>query len=131
MTDKKRVLVVEDEDYVLSGIKRLLETMDCEVVEATNYIDGRARLDDGTYALIISDNGMPIGQEERKHRTAGIELLAHAAHDSRHKGTPFVLHTGDDTDKTRRAAEFIGAHYVQKGSPGFADKISELLKQKK
>lgn len=131
MTDKKRVLVVEDEDYVLAGIKRLLEAMSCEVVVATNYIDGRARLDDGAYALIISDNGMPIGQEQRKHPTAGLEFLAHAARDSRHKGTPLVLHTGDDSDRTKHAAGHIGAQFILKGNLDFAHNIRELLKKKK
>lgn len=130
MTDKKRVLLVEDDEMMLRATRRHLQTIGCDVVTAINYLDGRARLDDGRYALIISDNKMPIGMEIQTHKTAGIELLAYAAHDARHSGTPLVLYTGDDSDQTMDALKHIGAHYLYKPSPNFAEEIGKFLEPK-
>jgi len=130
MSEKKRVLLIEDDESVLKATKRLLQALDCEVVTATNFIDGRGRMNEGTYALIISDNQMPIGSESRPYQTAGIELLAHAALDAKHKGTPLVLYTGASNAQTMDALKHIGAHYMHKPSPDFAKVIGKLLEQK-
>ncbi len=130
MTSQKRVLLVEDDKSVLESTKRLLVLMGHQVDTATNYIDGQALLNKNTYALIISDNRMPIGQEAQLHATAGIELLAYAWWQEKHKGVPLVLYTGDDSDKLKTDLAEFGAHYLQKPSSEFVDIIRKLMEER-
>lgn len=127
MTDQKCILVVEDDESTRTGIRRQLVVAGYKVHTADNYADGVAKLDANTYALIISDNGMPLSGGLEAYENAGIELLEYARSQDKHKGVPLVLHTGDDSDKIRgRVAEF-GGRYLLKPSPGLLVTIGKLL----
>lgn len=127
MTDQKRVLLVEDDESLLRSTKRLLGTMGYKVDTATNYIDGKAMIDANAYALIISDNKMPISNEPRPYPNAGIELLAYAWFDEKHKGVPLVLYTGDESDKLKADLAELGAHYLHKPTTEFVTTIHKLM----
>ena len=86
----RRVLIVEDEESIRSGLRRFLVRLGWEVEEAVDGVDGLARLlpaPPGHYAAVITDLRMP----ER----SGIEL-----HDVLAKERPdlferLVIMTGD------------------------------------
>lgn len=127
MATPKRVLIVEDEEDIADGLRTYFRSFGCVVDLATNYIEGRNMLDAYRYALIVSDNKMPYSESSRPENNVGLELLAHAKGDFRHKDTPMVLHTGDDTEKIREAVKMVGLHYVQKGDRNTMDLFAKLL----
>jgi len=72
---RPRVLIVDDEPYVLRAIRRLLRPMDVEVLTASNGTQAIEVLDEAPVSVLISDQFMP--------GMSGTELLEHAQ-----KGSP-------------------------------------------
>ncbi len=59
MSDKKLILVIEDEEHVRQLVSRLLEKNDYEVETASDGLDGLRRLEELEPDLIIADVMMP------------------------------------------------------------------------
>lgn len=127
MASPKRVLVVEDDESLADGLRAYFESLGCVVDLAKSYSGGCDMLDAHLYALIVSDNKMPINEEPRPYNNAGIELLARAKGDFRHKTMPMVLHTADDTEKIREAVEVVGIYYAKKGDRDTLPLFAKLL----
>ncbi len=128
MPRKKRVLVADDEAWYRDDLKALLESEGFTVDIGTNYMSTREHLDKNTYELVVCDNGMPIGVERRIHQKCGLELLAHAKWVPRHKNTPFILHTADDSKDLPDLVKRLGGIYHKKGSsPHIGAVILKLL----
>ena len=104
MTQKKHILVVDDEVDLQAVLSSLLESLGYEVCAASNGIEGAKLLDqfqkDGIepYA-ILSDWMMP--------HCNGIEFLSNVRAGPL-KATPFVLMTGAYTPEQLQNAEKLG-----------------------
>ena len=67
-TNKKKILIIDDNEFIRGSIARLLETVGYDVVEKSNGLEGLEYLEGGGDAdLIITDIKMPV--------MGGIELL--------------------------------------------------------
>lgn len=133
MSATRRVLIAEDDDYVRSALDNHFTACGFEVTTATNYCDVKDLLDANLYDLIVSDNGMPLSPgSARVDRTCGLQLLGYAQMCEQHKHIPFVLHTADDSEETKRLAKELGGVYRMKNDPGrsIVDFCEQLLKQK-
>ncbi len=132
--DNARILVAEDDDSLRESLESLFTAHGFTVDTAENYCDVRVQLDAHTYDLILSDNAMPLSPgSTRVDRTCGLQLLAHAKLDPRLQDVPFVLHTADDTEKTKTLAKQFGGIYRMKNDPdmSIAEFCKQLLSQKK
>lgn len=58
-TQKKTILVIEDDTEVLSVIIKYLSQLGYEVITATDGMEGLKRLDSGGFDLVITDIVMP------------------------------------------------------------------------
>lgn len=129
MISQKSVLVVEDDTLLADSLRSYFESLGCIVDMAQSYISGKDMLDDNQYALVVSDNRMPISKERNPYPNAGIELLAYAKADPRHDHTPMVLHTADDSEQIRKGAAVVGVHFAVKGSRETYALLEKLLKE--
>jgi CheY-like chemotaxis protein len=114
MANTKRILVADDDEGNRTALKHYFKSLGYEVDTAANYIGTRELLDTQVYALIVSDNAMPLGGESHVDRTCGLQLLAWAKSAGQNKDTPFVLHTGDDSDRTKKLVAELGGIYRYK-----------------
>ncbi|MEM1348160.1 MAG: response regulator, partial [Myxococcota bacterium] len=81
-----RVLIVDDEPYVLRAIRRLLRPMEVEVLAASNGAQAIEMLEQAPVSVLISDQFMP--------GMSGTELLEHAQ--QRSPETVRVMLTGNN-----------------------------------
>ena len=108
--DKRRVLVVEDDSHLLSGIRDILELEDYKVLTAKNGHDGLTVLQsdpDNPPDVIVSDIMMP--------HMDGFEFLEEVRKEDRWVTVPFIFLTakGGRTDQYKGAR--MGAdHYITK-----------------
>jgi CheY-like chemotaxis protein len=105
MSDRTRILVVDDEEIVCLSVQRILAREGLEVDMATNAQAALAKAAERQYNLVITDLMMP--------ELNGIELM----HALREKGldAPFLMITGYPTIKTAIQALRLGAiDYVPK-----------------
>lgn len=117
----KRILIAEDDDSSRRALERLFTARGFCVESAANYCDVKDLLDVHDFDLIVSDNGMPLSPgSTRIDRQCGLQLLAYAKLGERHHNIPFVLHTGDDTDETKRLAHEFGGIYREKLDPSMS-----------
>lgn len=127
-TQKKLILVVEDNEHLQKDLRRLLEAYGYSVHTAGNYVDGRGMLEANKYALIMSDNSMPKYSGGPDHPNAGVELLTYASQTDLQRGVPLLMYSGDDSDVLERKLKPIGAHCVRKPSSALVPTIQRLLK---
>ena len=86
MTEKKRVLLVEDDEAVRQLVKITLEMNEYEVVEAKDGLEGLLLLDIHKPHAIVLDLMMPD--------VGGERMLAQLRATPETKGTPVVIITG-------------------------------------
>lgn len=127
MTASRRALVVEDDAYVLEGVKRLIERYSYEVDTATNAADGKALAEKNDYVLVISDNTMPQSNGLAPEQNAGLNLLTAVSLLDRHKETALVLYTGEDPMRFQSKVARFGGYCVQKPSTDFLLLVRQLL----
>lgn len=105
MSDKPRILVVDDEKIVCVSIKRILSREGYEVDAVMTTAEALDKVDDHEYGLVITDLMMP--------EMNGIELM----HTMRVRGLemPFLMVTGYPTIRTAMQALRLGAiDYIPK-----------------
>jgi len=105
MSEKTRILVVDDEEIVCVSVRRILSREGCEVDSATTAARALDLIDDHEYQLIITDMMMP--------EMNGIEMM----HSMRVRGleVPFLMITGYPTIRTAMQALRLGAiDYIPK-----------------
>ena len=124
---KRRALVADDDEVIRYSLTLFLRSMGFEVDVASNYIGTKEFLDRNVYALIISDNGMPISFEPDPDPTCGLQLLAYAKDGGHNVATPFVLHTAGDSSTTKEQAQKFGGVYLQKGGESTIKELTELI----
>lgn len=100
MTNRKaRVAVVDDDPFVLRGLRRLLRSAGFDV---DTYATGAEFLSAAATAApgcVVLDLHMP--------QTSGFEVQARLAQSG--CGTPVIVITGDDTPEARSRALLLGA----------------------
>jgi two-component system, chemotaxis family, chemotaxis protein CheY len=96
----KKILVVDDSEGVRSQIHRALAGVECEVVEASDGMEGleamRARQD---FAVVLCDVNMP--------RMSGLEMLAQAKREG--LPTPVLMLTTEGQPSLLQRARQAGA----------------------
>jgi len=63
-----KILLVDDEKFVRTALKRELKNKDYEIVEAGDGLDALQKLEQDFFDLLITDNDMP--------KKTGIELIS-------------------------------------------------------
>jgi len=110
MGEKKKILVIDDEELVIKSLEKLLAKEGYEVVSVRNGSDAMKKIDEANFDLIITDIRMP--------RLNGIELLSQIREVVKRKGcSPIseICITGYADDEINRKAEALGvADYLYK-----------------
>ena len=83
--EKKRILIVDDEEIVRTLLIRTLKPCDYEIGVAENGIEAINHMDRGSYDLIITDYMMP--------KMDGLELTRRIR--AKYPSTPVLIITGD------------------------------------
>ena len=104
-----RILIVDDQQDMLSLMCRYLSAHGFEVDAAYSSIEARHCLEHSEYDAVVSDFNMP-GE-------SGLDLLAHVS--CRFPGLPFILMTGSGSSRLKREA-------MQMGSIGYLEKPFQL-----
>ena len=124
MTDKKRILIVDDEDDLRNMLKFRLEAMDYDVSEAVNGQEGLDRARSDRPDLIILDLMLP--------KIDGFKVCRMLKFDEKYKHIPIIMFTARAQEKDKQIGKEMGAEaYITKPfDPDILlDKIRELLKQ--
>ncbi len=124
MTDKKRILIVDDEDDLRNMLKFRLEAMDYDVAEAADGQEGLDKARSDRPDLIILDLMLP--------KIDGFKVCRMLKFDEKYKHIPIIMFTVRAQEKDKQIGKEMGAEaYVTK--PFDPDillgKIRELLKQ--
>ena len=80
-----RILTVDDSKTVRSIVRKAMKTFDCEVLEASNGVEGLASAGKETPDVIILDVTMPVMD--------GVEMLTKLKADPRLRAIPVVMLT--------------------------------------
>ncbi|MGI8906572.1 MAG: response regulator transcription factor [Candidatus Sumerlaeaceae bacterium] len=107
MTEKKKILAVDDESDVLLILKTALISEGYQVFTATNGPDAIALAREHTPDLMVLDMMMPDMN--------GFETLRHIRDGSATQGVPVIMLTGvSDKDKIRQALDLGIDYYIVK-----------------
>jgi two-component system response regulator AtoC len=112
---RARVLIVDDDEVYLDGMKELLEEAGYEVFLASSFEDGRQRLRDHSPDLLIID--------VRLGAFNGLQLIS-----TGQVRIPAIVVTGFDDTVLRADADGFGASYVVK--PIKPSTLLDLIRQK-
>lgn len=112
---RSRILVVDDNQTYLAGIKELLEEAGYDTFVATTFEDGKVELRDREPDLLILD--------VRLGAFNGLQLIS-----AGRVGIPAIVVTGFDDPVLRADASEFGATYMVKPVPPAA--LLELIDQK-
>ncbi len=105
MSEPERILIVDDEDQIRNLLRRLLESQGYECATAADASEGRALLETGAYALVLSDVNMP-GE-------SGLDFARDIL--ERHPDVAVVMVTGVDDRRYANVALEHGSYgYVLK-----------------
>ncbi|MDP8229657.1 MAG: response regulator [Candidatus Gorgyraea atricola] len=124
MTDKKTILIVDDEDDLRSMLKFRLEAVNYEVSEAIDGQEGLNKARTENPDLIVLDLMLP--------RMDGYKVCRMLKFDEKHKHIPIIMFTARATDKDKKVGEEMGADaYITKPFEPkvLVDKIKELLEK--
>ena len=110
-----RVLVVDDDELVLSGTRGLLDSWGCQTRDATTVGEAREQLESGSFDLLICDYRLADG--------AGLEVIQEA---ERIRGdyVPSILISGDTGPEVLRKVSAAKRHLLHK--PVSAAKLRSL-----
>ena len=105
IVNKRRVLVIDDEDIVRTSCSRTLVPEGYEMELARNGIEGLKRLEESRFDLVLTDLKMPDMD--------GIEVLRNIK--ERWPGVEVIIITGYQTVETAVKAIKLGAFdYIEK-----------------
>jgi len=102
-----RILTVDDSKTVRSIVRKAMKTFDCEVLEASNGVEGLASAGKETPDVIILDVTMPVMD--------GVEMLTKLKSDPRLRAIPVVMLTAEGgRDNVIKIAKMGVRDYVVK-----------------
>ncbi len=107
-TERQRVLVVDDEEYITSMIQEVLRNeMNCSVERVTNGLRAVTRLQQADFDFVISDVRMP--------ELDGFGLYEWLKENRPHLAQHFLFITGDaGSQDLNQKLESLGAHVLRK-----------------
>jgi len=121
MADKKRIIIIEDDDMILAMYKTKLEQDGYEVITATNGIDGIEVSSKNKADIILLDIIMP-GLD-------GFSVLEDLRKNKGITKTPIVLLTNLGTEEDKEKGQELGAAgYLVKASLTPAQVSAEIKK---
>jgi len=97
---RKKVLLVEDDDYVRQLVSLILRARGYSVVEAVNGRDALDKLTEGEVKMVITDLGMP--------QMDGIEFIRELRKKPAYRALPVVVLTSEFQEYRKREAEQAG-----------------------
>jgi CheY-like chemotaxis protein len=104
---RRRVLVVDDEPFVLDATADLLRALDCDVIAASGGTEALAKLKaEPRIDLLITDIHMPglSGYElaeVAKRMRPGLQVILISGRETDGRGLPFLRKPFQETDLTR------------------------------
>jgi two-component system response regulator HydG len=118
VSDRPRILIIDDEQSMVENLTVLLEKQDFEVLSALGGREGLDTFDEEGADLVLTDIRMP--------RMGGVEVLEEVR--DRSPDTPVVLMTAQASLKSAIEAVNLGAtHYIQK--PFENEELTAVLKR--
>lgn len=105
-----KILIVDDDQNILSVICQCLQPLDFQVDTAYDSIEARDCLEHSQYDAILSDFRMP-GE-------TGLDLLSHVS--CRFPGLPFILMTGNHSFSLKQQS-------IQMGGSGYLVKPFQMI----
>jgi two-component system chemotaxis response regulator CheY len=97
-----RVLVVDDSRAMRAYIRgALLESLDCDVVEAASGFEALRLLPRDSYDVVITDINMPD--------INGLELIRFVRKSERHRRVPIVIISTQSAERDQQRALELGA----------------------
>lgn len=119
MSDKPKLLLVDDEPSIVKMVGKRLEVEGFEVEVAMDGQDGLTKAQNGKPDLIILDLMLP--------KLNGYEVCTMLKQDSRHKHIPVIIFTAKTQEKDEKMALECGAEaFVRK--PFRAQELVEKIK---
>lgn len=93
--EKERILIVDDDPYILSMVKLILENENYDIIEAKDGKEALEKIHDKNPHLIILDYMMPVMD--------GVEVCMRLKKDTLYRHVPIIMLTakGELTDKVR------------------------------
>lgn len=122
MTEKKLVLVVDDDDSVRRLVTSALKKLNCDVIEARSGDAGLVEIRKCRPDLIVLDIMMP--------NMLGDEVLSKIGEDPALDGMPVLVVSGvKDPDRISRLMERPGANFLSKpfSVATFRQKVRQML----
>lgn len=122
-TEKKKILVVDDDLMAVTLMTRTLENMGFAVVKGNNGQEALTMVKSNKVDLIILDQMMP--------KMDGIKACALIKADKRFRHIPVIMFTASAEESDKKLAQEVGANaYCNKplNLPVLTQKIQELLK---
>ena len=119
---KRRILVADDEEYIVRVVSFKLESAGYEVVEAIDGADAWSKVRAGDIDLVLTDHQMPL--------MTGLELAGRIAADPSTRDIPVIMLTarGFRLDAEEIVASRIVELIAKPFSPrGLLDRIRETL----
>ena len=121
--DKKRILIVDDEDDIRKMLKLRLQALDYEILEAGDGQDGLDKARSEKPDLMILDLMLP--------KMDGYKVCRMLKFDEKYKHIPIIMFTARGEERSKEISKEMGADvYVQKPfeTDALVGKIRELLK---
>ena len=119
MADKAKVLVVEDEEILLTALKEELENGGYDVVGAVDGEDGLAKVKSSKPELVLLDLVMP--------KMDGMEMLRKLKEDSEIRDTPVVILTNlSDYERISEALSLGAMDYLVKANYKLEDLLEKV-----
>ena len=119
----KTVLIVDDSSSLRTVVRMALTRAGYEVLEASDGLEGLARLDEGQRVhLVVSDVNMP--------RMDGISFLRQLKQHARHRFTPVIMLTTEGQDSKKEEGRSAGAKaWIVKpfNPPQLLDAVAKLM----
>ncbi|MDF1571212.1 MAG: response regulator [Bacteroidales bacterium] len=117
MSDRKKILVCEDNKLTQRVLEVALKSMDHEILVATDGEEGIRLIKEHEIGLIITDINMPYN--------SGLEIVAFVRKNYGRK-IPVIIVTNISLDDTRKHAKELGADaYITK--PFDPDQLLEII----
>ncbi len=119
----KTVLIVDDSSSLRTVVGMALTRAGYEVLEASDGLEGLARLDEGQRVhLVVSDVNMP--------RMDGISFVRQLKQHARHRFTPVIMLTTEGQNARKEEGRSAGAKaWIVKpfNPPQLLDAVSKLM----
>ena len=121
-TERKTILIIEDDLDVLSAFVKHFKYLGYDVMIATDGMEGLKKIDDGGYDLVITDIVMPF--------VSGVGVVTTIK--TKRPDIPVIAITGfgkePEAAAMEKKADFVFAKPVKMSV--LRDRVSELLKDK-